>query len=119
METVGPPASEPDLDLLLHWGDASTPGRTRRAAITSVLLHISVIVIVLMLPADFFLPFIRKMTPLWAWLGFIHSLKKVRIPLPFFMGAAYLVAIGKARRYTGCVLLETRASFSEMDDALW
>lgn len=72
METVGPPAAEPDLDLLLHWGDASTPSRTRRAAITSVLLHISLIVIVLILPADFFLPppprrapeITRRVTPL-------------------------------------------------------
>jgi len=72
METVGPPTAEPDLDLLLHWGDESAPTRHRRAGIISVVLHVSVIALVLLLPADFFIPapprsapeITRRITPL-------------------------------------------------------
>jgi TonB family protein len=54
METVGPPTAEPELDLLLHWGDTYSPVRTRRAATLSVFLHITVIATVMLLPKSFY-----------------------------------------------------------------
>jgi len=72
MESVGPPTAEPELDLLLQWYDPSAGTRHRRAAVLSVALHLAVIVTVLVLPADFFIPapprpapdITRRITPL-------------------------------------------------------
>ena len=55
METVGPPDDD-DLHLLYEWGDQFTPGRRKRAGITSILVHIAAIAVILVLPPDFLVP---------------------------------------------------------------
>jgi TonB family protein len=72
MQTVGPPTDDPELDLLLHWGDPDTVPRTRRAAVLSVLVHAGIIAVLLLLPDEYFAPpprrpepqFTRRVTPL-------------------------------------------------------
>lgn len=63
METVGPPTDDPELDLLLHWGDAYSAPRTRRAAVGSVLFHVAIIAVLLLLPEDYFAPPPRRPEP--------------------------------------------------------
>src|SRR4051812_32603997 len=56
METVVPLPADAELHLLTEWGDPAQRGRTRTAAVLSVLAHAAVIGIVLLLPASFLEP---------------------------------------------------------------
>jgi TonB family protein len=56
MESVDPSTAEPELDLLLEWGETGRGARTGRAAAISVILHVLVISAILLAPAEFFAP---------------------------------------------------------------
>jgi TonB family protein len=56
MVTVGPRPDDDELHLLTEWGDAFSRPRQRRAGVTSVLIHITVIAVILALPPDFLVP---------------------------------------------------------------
>jgi len=62
METVGPPPSDPELQLMLDWARLRDPSRTRKAAVWSVVGHVAAIIVLLSLPADFQEP-PRRMAP--------------------------------------------------------
>ncbi|MBS1853802.1 MAG: TonB C-terminal domain-containing protein [Acidobacteria bacterium] len=71
MESVDPSTAEPELDLLLQWGEAGRGARTGRAAVLSVAIHVAVISAILLAPAEFFAPNpprhaveIQRVTPL-------------------------------------------------------
>src|SRR5450432_2833571 len=53
METVVPPPADAELHLLTEWGDPNSRGRTRTAAVSSVLVHVAAILLVVSLPAGF------------------------------------------------------------------
>ena len=52
METVGPPADDVELHLLTEWGDPASGGRTRTAGIVSILVHVVLLTILALVPAD-------------------------------------------------------------------
>ena len=56
METVAQPPADADaeLNLLTDWGDQYSQGRTRKAAVGSVLFHIVLILTLSVLPGDWF-----------------------------------------------------------------
>src|SRR5215813_1935586 len=56
METVVPPPPEAELHLLTEWGDPAERGRTRTAAVVSVVVHAAAISLILLLPASFLAP---------------------------------------------------------------
>jgi TonB family protein len=56
METVVPPPADAELHLLTEWGDPGQRGRTRTAAVLSVLAHGVVIGILVLLPSGFLSP---------------------------------------------------------------
>src|SRR5262245_57843450 len=72
METVGPPAADAELNLLTQWGDPASGTRTRRAAVTSVAIHLAIILLIALLPPELIAPapaqtnhqFTRRVTPL-------------------------------------------------------
>jgi TonB family protein len=53
METVVQPPADAELHLLTDWGDPGGSSRRRKAAIATVLLHVGVITLIAVLPADF------------------------------------------------------------------
>ena len=71
MKTVGPPVDDAELNLLHEWGDPADRGRTRTAAIGSVVLHVVVLVMLALVPPDMLAPrppelpeMQRRVTPL-------------------------------------------------------
>jgi TonB family protein len=56
METVGTPAGDVELHLLHEWGDPASSGRTRVAGIVSILLHIGVLTLLALVPAEVLAP---------------------------------------------------------------
>jgi TonB family protein len=53
METVGPPLDDVEPHLLTAWGDTAARGRSRVAAVASVLIHVAGVILILLLPSDF------------------------------------------------------------------
>jgi len=53
METIAPPPADAELHLLTEWGDPNSRGRTRTAAVASVMVHVAIIVLLVSLPEGF------------------------------------------------------------------
>ena len=60
METVGKPPADVELHLLTDWRDPSGRGRTGRAAVLSVLVHIAAVVFVVVVPESIMQPPVRR-----------------------------------------------------------
>jgi protein TonB len=60
METVGKPPADVELHLLTDWSDPSGRGRTGRAAVLSVLVHIAAVVFVVVVPESIMQPPVRR-----------------------------------------------------------
>ena len=56
METVGTPAGDDELHLLYEWGEPAFGGRTRVAGTFSILIHVALLVILALVPADVLTP---------------------------------------------------------------
>ncbi len=56
MATVGPRPDDDQLQLLTEWGDAFTRPRQSRAGVLSIVVHVAVIALLLVLPADLLVP---------------------------------------------------------------
>jgi len=56
METVAQPPADPGLHLLTEWAEPGRRERSRKAAVLSVVLHVSAVTVLLLLPKEPFQP---------------------------------------------------------------